>query len=348
MEFGDTRGDVHPGFTLLVTAQLRYHNKIAEQLAVIRTDWDDDRLYQESKKIVTAMHQHITYTQWVDSLLGTHDLRTNDRKLHEDFYRAGTDPSISAIFATSAFRLHTLVPGSLQKRNEKYKFAGKLLLRDVFHQPLKLLENSTNDDLIRGMAWQPAWEFNNLYSEDMTEMLFAEENDGAFGMDIISLNVQRGRDHMIQGYSAYHEACGFGRASKWSDFLKFVPRKLVERMLRLYKRPEDTDMYIAGNMERRVEGSLLGPTTHCLVEEQLARTRDGDRHFYTRPSEFNQAQLSAIKKAGSLTHILCNTADEPNKLWLPRNMFELNLRKNALSPCSKFPFINLKPWTTAN
>jgi hypothetical protein len=36
----------------------------------------------------------------------------------------------------------------------------------------------------------------------MTEWLFKEDNQD-FGLDIISLNVQRGRDHQIQGYSAY-------------------------------------------------------------------------------------------------------------------------------------------------
>merc|ERR1719436_2110878 len=150
---------------------------------------------------------------------------------------------------------------------------------------------------------------------------------------------------MIPGYSAYVRACGFGRAEKWSDFLSYIPRKLFERLVRIYKRPEDVDMYIAGNMERRVEGSLVGPTMHCLIAEQFARTRDGDRHFYTRPSEFNNAQLSAIKKAGSLTHLMCNTADEPDTMWLPKNMFQLNLRKNPLLPCSQFPFIDLTPWS---
>ena len=57
-------------------------------------------------------------------------------------------------------------------------------------------------------------------------------------------------------------------------------------------------MYIASNVEDRVPGSILGPTVHCLIREQFERTRGGDRHFYTRPTEFNRAQLLSIKRAG--------------------------------------------------
>ena len=51
-------------------------------------------------------------------------------------------------------------------------------------------------------AVQPLREYNNKFTTEMTEWLF-KEADQDFGSDIIALNVQRGRDHQIQGYSAY-------------------------------------------------------------------------------------------------------------------------------------------------
>jgi len=345
MDFGDTRGDVHPGFTLLVTLGIRYHNIIAERLKDLRPDWNDERLYQESRKIVIAVKQHITYTQWMDSLLGRfNNIRTNDRLLHQDFYSPKVDPSVSMIFSTAAFRLHTLVPGSLQLRTQNYRFAGEFRLRDSFHQPLKLLANNTFDDLIRGMALQPAWSFNNIFSQEMTEWLFAEENNGTFGMDIVSLNIQRGRDHQVQGYPAYREACGLGSGDSWTKLTDFIPHNMVHRLLHIYRRPEEVDMYIGANMESTMRGSLLGPTTHCLVEEQFERTRNGDRHFYTRPSEFSRNQLASIKRAGSLSHILCAIADNPDELFLPRNMFKLSRRGNPLVKCSRLAKLDLRPW----
>ncbi len=45
-------------------------------------------------------------------------------------------------------------------------------------------------------------DFNNVFSPEMTEWLFKNDKDD-FGMDIVALNVQRGRDHRIHGYTAY-------------------------------------------------------------------------------------------------------------------------------------------------
>ena len=40
------------------------------------------------------------------------------------------------------------------------------------------------------------------------------------GVDLVALNLQRGRDHGIPGYNAMREFCGIGRAKKFSDFGK--------------------------------------------------------------------------------------------------------------------------------
>ena len=51
------------------TLWLRQHNRIAEQLSQI-TDWDAARIFQETRKIVGAQLQVITYNEFLPLILG--------------------------------------------------------------------------------------------------------------------------------------------------------------------------------------------------------------------------------------------------------------------------------------
>ena len=117
----------------------------------------------------------------------------------------------------------------------------------------------------------------------------------------------------------------------------------------MYNSPADIDLYIAQVMERPVTGSLLGPTSHCIVRDQFERLKSGDRFFYTNSHLFNPAQLSAIKRM-SLSRVLCDNADDPSEMVLPRDMFRVVTNRkgdNPLLSCRdtvNIPALDLEPW----
>lgn len=76
----------------------------------------------------------------------------------------------------------------------------------------------------------------------LTQKLFAPRSIGrgssgvpACGLDLVSLNVQRGRDHGLQPYPAWREHCGFPRPASWDDLDGVVDEDSLQRMKEIYK-----------------------------------------------------------------------------------------------------------------
>lgn len=116
---GDTRVNQNPQLTLLQTVLHREHNRIATILAQINSHWDDETLFQESRKINMAQHQHITYYEWLPIFIGLENSLKN-KILYQTVgyvndYDPNVDPTVLNEHATAAFRFfHSLIAGKLE------------------------------------------------------------------------------------------------------------------------------------------------------------------------------------------------------------------------------------------
>ena len=54
----------------MYVAWIREHNRIVDELRNINHFWTEEKIYQETKKIVAAMLQHITYNELLPVFLG--------------------------------------------------------------------------------------------------------------------------------------------------------------------------------------------------------------------------------------------------------------------------------------
>jgi peroxidase len=66
----DTRLNSNMPLTIIHTLFLRQHNRIAANLALVNPQWNDQRLFDETRRILIATYQHMVYNEWVAATSG--------------------------------------------------------------------------------------------------------------------------------------------------------------------------------------------------------------------------------------------------------------------------------------
>ncbi|PSN42663.1 hypothetical protein C0J52_13041 [Blattella germanica] len=349
---GDKRVNEQPGLIALHTIWLRAHNKIATELSHINPHWRDEKLYQETRRIIGALMQHITFKEFLPIVLGRDVMRLFDLELMRKGYFNGydikTNPTAANAFGTAAFRFgHSLVQHSLVRCDRSHKrLRSNVSLHEELTNPSNLYNIGSVDRLLLGLCQQPAQKRDEFITEELTNRLFQTPRYG-YGMDLAALNIQRGRDHGLAPYTAWREPCGLQSFTEWSDLLKVMSAETQHRLKRIYRDLDDIDLFPGGMAERPVSGGLVGPTFACILAQQFSNVRKGDRFWYENggfESSFTLAQLQQIRRM-TLARILCDNLDGIDTLQ-PFVFLAVDSDRNHRVPCDSdyIPYMDLKPW----
>ncbi|XP_065203108.1 peroxidase-like isoform X2 [Planococcus citri] len=216
---GDMRVNSHPQLSVLHTLFIREHNRIADTLATLNNHWDDELLFQETKKIVIAEIQHITYTQWLPRILGKKYFAHHIKISHlesEDLYNDQVEPTVSNSFATAALPfINSMLDGEIGLYLEDRNVMDITQLKNHFTQQSLLTENTYFDSIVRGLATQSSQKIDTTFSEAVTHYWYS--SSGNFGMDLFSLDIQRGRDHGIPSYVNFRKICNLTEPNSFKD-----------------------------------------------------------------------------------------------------------------------------------
>ncbi|HEX5754880.1 MAG TPA: peroxidase family protein [Arenimonas sp.] len=270
---GDVRVNEQVGLIALQTLFLREHNRQADRFRVRHPEWNDEQLYQAARAMVAAQIQAITWREFLPRLLG------RDALPPYRGYRPTTAAAIANEFSTAAYRFgHSMITPMLLRLDAQGQEieAGHLPLVDAFFSPQRVRDEGGIDPILRGMAAQACERLDVMVIDELRNFLFGPP--GADGFDLVSLDIQRGRDHGLPSYNAMRESLGLPRARD----VRQVSRdpEVQQRLVTAYGNPDRIDLWTGVLAETPRPGAVLGETAHRILSQQFAALRDGDRFWW--------------------------------------------------------------------
>lgn len=133
----------------------RHHNNLAKQIQIINKHWDDERIFQEVRKILIAQMQHITYNEFLKIIIGRKLMKQFDllpkRKGYYQKYDENLDASIANSFASSAFRFaHSLIPTLVHFLSNETGSVEYIKLHEILFDPYLLYDRGELDKIVNG------------------------------------------------------------------------------------------------------------------------------------------------------------------------------------------------------
>lgn len=329
---GDHRANEQTGLTVLHTLWVREHNYIANRINP--NNCPDEQVFQMTRLIVGGEIQKITYQEYLPVVIG--DLYFKS-KLNKDYkYDSSIDPNIPNAFATAAYRFgHSLVQSEFSRLDNQGNTIelGDLPLAEAFFD-LSHYNATGTDPILRGLLHQEARKADEFLNDVLTNKLFTTDVNHT-GMDLASLNIQRGRDHGLPLWKDWKKwaanKCGF-------TMQDFEIRSSVTKMklMQVYGDLDNVDLFVGGLSEKPVGNGVVGPTFACIFLKTFSPLRNGDRFFFENPDIFNEDQREEFKHA-SLTSTICRNT-EPMFGKVPKNAFILGDEVD----CSEVPRPNFQ------
>jgi len=270
---GDIRVNEQLALATMHTLFVREHNRIAEILENDFSGNSPDEIFEATRRLVVAKIQIITYDEWLPALIG-------DAIPDYTGYNASINPSVFNAFSAAAFRLgHSMLNEQLLRLDADGNeiASGHIQLGSAFFTaPQLLTEENSLDPILRGLATQSHQKLDEKIVHDVRNFLFGAPGDG--GLDLASLNIQRGRDHGLPDYNSMRVAMGLNAVSLFSEISS--DPAVVEALSSTYSTVDDIDLWVGGLSEDNIDESQLGPLFQAIIVKQFSDLRDGDRFWY--------------------------------------------------------------------
>jgi len=299
------RANESVALTAMHTLWMREHNRIAKLLkernARSHKHENDQDIFEQTRRLVIAQIQKITFDEYLPALLGKNTMPNYNG------YDSTINPTIYNEFSSAAYRFgHSEVGDTVLRLDAQGReiSSGHLALRDAFFTGINLLKKADDiDPLLLGLAQQAHQAIDIQVVNDLRNFLFGKPGQGGF--DLVSLNIQRGRDTGLSSYNATRVAMGLTAATSFSHITSNTD--LQEGLQTAYGSVNDIDLWIGGLAEDPLtaQGSQLGELFTAILVKQFDELRAADRFWYE--NYLTKSELDFIKDVTLASVIRNNT-----------------------------------------
>jgi len=296
---GDMRANENPVLLSIHTMWVREHNR---RVNLLPNSMTDEQKYQQARKFVIAHIQHITFYEFLPTVLG-------QQLPAYTGYNPSKSPDIIDFFSTVAYRLgHDMLSDVLSRLDSFGNSipAGSVLLRDAFFD-VASYNNFGPSVFLRGAAVHPQRPVDCVLEDDIRIFLYGKGPATAF--DLAARNMQRARDAGLGFYNDYRAAYNLPTCSTF-DCVSSDPT-VVKILNNLYglNNVSFLDPFVAGLLETKTSPtSRLGPLFSAALMEQFQNIRDADRFWFEKSGFLTASELSEVQNT-KLSDIIKRNTD---------------------------------------
>ena len=262
---GNRRMNSLPQLVAVHTLFVREHNRRANKILELHSDWTDEEIYQKARAWVVALIQCVFYEEYLPLLIGT--------RVPAGKYDSTVDPSVDIFAGTVGLRYgHSEIPSVYGGGT------GAPVLRDSWFHPEDYVYNNASFVKILTAMMESKQEVIDPYIvDDVRHYTFS--CDGQPKHDLAARNIQRGRDNGLPSYVEAMRNYGLVPPASIDDI---TTDETVRARLKLAYGEDGVasiDPWIGALSEQPVAPSALGPLMTKVLLKQFARTRNGECLF---------------------------------------------------------------------
>ncbi|KAK7573452.1 hypothetical protein V9T40_010643 [Parthenolecanium corni] len=285
------------------------HNRVADIVRKMNPHWDGQTVFEESRRVIIAEIQHITYTQYLPLLIGDTfypKVDSNTRLNAQSNYNYDKELPVEIYFSFVDVLMKALKKNYIKSFEESNSFSTKNLLQ---------------------YSKQAIPDFPSyLNREDIDEMLLVS------------------RQHKLRPYADWIEFCKNNPTTS-ASYYSSLSRENQNVLNDIYEKTSHVELVAGALTEKVLSNGIVGETMSCLATIQFTNVKNGDRHWYTRKNHrhsFSAAQLRELMEQVMMSGLVCANA---NQHFIQKNAFLVHdLSLNEAVTCSSLPSFSLINW----